>query len=539
MTKHYKKYAVLIYLLCLIIANGILTAQTMPKRVEVYYSVSVVGAVVNPGVYQVIPTSRVSEVLFKANYIRDTLLVDIEKILRNSSTRNIILKRGDKTTKVDLEKFNTYGDETNNPYISDGDVIFVPVRDKTISIYGAVNRSGTYELVEGDKISDIIELAMGLRDDAYLGKAEVVRFKDNHIDTEILTINLQNVIDNPASTDNVLLKNDDRIFIKAIPEYHKREELKVTVSGAVKNPDEYNLTEGYRLSDAIAISGGLRDDAYLGKAEVVRFKDNHINTEVLSVNLNKIIDNPECEDNILLKNDDRIFIRSIPEFHEKKGVTVSGEVRFPGAYSIEEGKTYLSEILEKCGGPTDKADLKNAYLQRRRSVDIVDPEFERLKKMLVEDMTDMEYEYFKTKSRELKGIVPIDFGKLLLDKDKGADILLKSGDFIYFPDKTITITVSGQVKSPGLITFIPGRNYLYYINKAGGYAWRARKSKIRLIKAVTGEWLKPDKNTKIEVGDMIFIPEKKEYDYWQIAKDVMKVAADIATVLIVIQNVKW
>ncbi|MEA3475600.1 MAG: hypothetical protein U9R23_04045, partial [Candidatus Cloacimonadota bacterium] len=127
MTKHYKKYAVLIFLLCLIIPNGILTAQTMPQKEEVYYSVSVVGAVVNPGVYHLLPTSRVSEVLLKANYIRDTLFVDIEEILSNSSTRNIILKRVDKTTKVDLEKFNTYGDEGNNPYISDGDIIFVPV----------------------------------------------------------------------------------------------------------------------------------------------------------------------------------------------------------------------------------------------------------------------------------------------------------------------------------------------------------------------------------------------------------------------------
>ena len=539
MVNLYKKYFILIFIFSFIIVEYSLFAQTIPPKDEVYYSVSVVGKVLSPGVYFMIPTSRVSEAVMQANLLRDTLLVDIESIMSNASTRNISLKREDKTIKVDLQKFYTYGGEENNPYIMDGDIIFVPALQKKISIYGAINRRGTYELIEGDRISYIIELAMGFRDDVYLDKAEVVRFKDDYIETEILIIDLKKIIENTECNDNLLLKNDDRIFIKAIPEYHKREELKVTIYGAVQNPEQYNFTKGYRLSDAITASGGLRDDTYLERAEIVRFRDDHITTEIITVNLKNMIENPDCEDNLLLKNDDRIFIRSIPEFHEEKSITISGEVKFPGVYTIEEGKVYLSEILEKCGGITNKADLQNAYLQRKSKEDVIDSEFERLKKMLVEDMSDMEYEYFKTKSRELRGRLSTDFVKLWFDKDKDADVLLKSGDFIYIPDKTITVTVSGQVKNPGLVTYIPGKNYLYYIDKAGGYAWRARKGKIRLIKAITGEWLKPEANTTVEVGDMIFIPEKPEYDYWKIAKDIMMVAANIATVIIVIQNVTW
>ena len=102
----------------------------------------------------------------------------------------------------------------------------------------------------------------------------------------------------------------------------------------------------------------------------------------------------------LLKNEDRIYVRSIPEYHRKEGVSVNGEVEFPGGYAIEDGRTTLYDILVACGGPTQKADLQNAYLQRKRSQDIVDPEFNRLKNMLIEDMTPLEYEYYKTKSRE-------------------------------------------------------------------------------------------------------------------------------------------
>ena len=605
----------LIIILCLFFFTSLLFSE--PEKIV--YNISVVGVVNNPGVYHISSTSRISTVLSKVG------------LLENSSQRNIILRRNNDETKIDLQRFYTFGNEKDNPYLFDGDVIFVPARIDEITIIGAVNRSGTYELVNGDRIIDIIELAMGfrtdaylnkaeivrfvddhdstktievnlakiiadpectdnlflenddrifiksipefhkrrelkvvvsgalkdggefnltegyrvydaiasaggLRDDAYLNKAEIVRFVDEHDSTKTIAVNLAKIIADPECEDNLLLENDDRIFIKSIPEFHKRRELKVVVSGALKDGGEFNLTEGYRVYDAIASAGGLRDDAYLPKAEIVRFVDDHDSTKIIAVNLAKIIADPECTDNLFLENDDRIFIRSIPEFHRKRGITISGEVEFPGGYSIDEGKTTLLEILQKCGGPTDKADMKNAFLQRRSREDIVDLEFERLKKMLVEDMTDIEYEYFKTKSRELKGKCAIDFEKLWRENE--TSILLKHGDFIYIPNKTITVSVSGQVKNPGLITFVPNQNYLYYIEKADGFAWRARKGKIRVIKSSTGEWLKPNKKTIIEVGDMIFIPEKKDYDYWEITKDVMRIAAEIATVVIVIQNVK-
>jgi len=78
---------------------------------------------------------------------------------------------------------------------------------------------------------------------------------------------------------------------------------------------------------------------------------------------------------------------------------------------------------------------------------------------------------------------------------------------------------------------------LYAIEEAAGFAWKARKGKIRVIKSSTGEWLKPNKKDIIEVGDMIFIPEKKDYNYLEITKDVMQVIVGIATTIIVIENI--
>ena len=434
-------------IILIILLPFILVAQSRMNVAQlsyqtIKYNVSVVGYVLKPRTYSLQPDDRVFDAIRVANTTIDEKGNVYFTPPENASTRNIRLKRKNGITSLDIERFLRYGDDKHNPYIQDGDIIIVPAIEERITISGSVNRGGDFELVKNDRIMDIIMLSMGFSDDAFLAGVEVVRFKNNSSETELILIDC-----------------------------------------------------------------------------------------------NEILNDPESTQNIILKNDDRIFVRAIPEFHRKEGVVVSGEVEFPGGYAIENGKTTLNDVLVESGGPTEKADLQNAFLQRRSREDVVDPEFERLKKMLVEDMTPLEYEYFKTKSREMRGKFATDFQKLWFENDPEFNFLLKTGDFIFIPDKNVTVTISGQVKNPGLVTYVEGKNYLYYVDKAGGFAWRARKGKIRLIKANTGEWLKPNENTPVEVGDMVFIPEKPEIDYWDLTKDIMSIAAQIATVIIVIQNV--
>ncbi len=440
------KKHIFIIILITILPFGLLGQSKMDLSQSSYqmiqYNISVVGNVRYPGTYMLQADQRVFDAIKRANTYIDENGNPRFSPPENSSTRNITLKNKNGISIIDIERFLRLGDEKHNPYIQDGDIIIVPSIEENVVITGAINNPGELELIKNDHILDIVMLSMG--------------FSDN---------------------------------------------------------------------------------AYLDSIEVVRFVNNSSNTEMIFVNFNDILDNPNSEQNIVLKNDDRIYVRSIPEYHRKEGVLISGEVEFPGGYAIEDGKTTLYDILIESGGPTQKADLQNAYLKRQSREDVVDTEFERLKIMLVEDMTPLEYEYFKTKSREMRGKFATNFQKLWFENDPEYNFLLKTGDFIYIPDKTVTVTVSGQVKNPGLVTFVEGKNYLYYIEKAGGFAWRARKGKMRLIKANTGEWLKPKEDTPIDVGDMIFIPEKPDIDYWVLTKDIMSIAAQLATVIIVIQNV--
>jgi protein involved in polysaccharide export with SLBB domain len=297
------------------------------------------------------------------------------------------------------------------------------------------------------------------------------------------------------------------------------------------------LKLGDRISDLVELAGGLVKDVFPEQAELVRYQEDGKTVRKITIDLAEIMENKRSQQNLLLESEDVFLVRHIPGWHPEHLVEVQGEVYFPGVYSIERGKTTLSELIQRAGGFKPDASLAEAKLIRTEYEETLDPEFERLKRMLVADMSEEEYEYFKIRSRQQRGLVIVDFEKLFLLNDTGQDVILNRGDLIEVPTVRKTINVSGQVNNPGAILFNPGKKVEYYISQAGGYNWNARKGRVRVIKGSTGQWLKPGKAKLLEPGDTIFVPEKPERDYWGFFKDFMAVSAEIATVLLVIQQV--
>lgn len=392
----------------------------------------VAGAVEEPGVYSVFANTRVSEVIAEAG-----------GFMENSSLRNITVTHPNGiTTTADIFRFERIGDRNRNPYVLGGDVVFVPEREDTINtvgIYGAVKSEGEFEYAAHDSLLHLIQLAHGLTIDVDLLRAELVRFNPDYLTTTIIPIDLRALV----------VGNDPKENFPILP-------------------------------------------------------------------------------------DDRVFIRTIPKFHKKDQVLVQGEVYYPGVYHIDEDQTKLSEVVTKAGGFTPNASLAEAEMIR--SYNVVDPEFERLKKIPVADMTESEYDYYRLRSREKQGRVACDFEKLFLEGSKDYDLSLKNGDIINIPPKSMVVNVSGSVINPGLVPYEPDRDYKYYIDRAGGFSWKARKSKILIIKGQTGERIKPSRHRKIDPGDTILVPEKPERNYWKFFKDTMLVLGNIATIYLVIQQ---
>jgi len=396
------------------------------------FKVTVAGVVSAPGIYSVFANTRISEVIALAG-----------GFLENSSLRNIVVTHSNGTlSKADVFRFWRIGDRIRNPYVLGGDLVVVPAREiniNTVGIYGAVKSPGEFEYAAEDSLLDLINLAFGLTMDVEFLRADLIRF----------------------------------------------------------NPDQHT-------------------------------------TRNISIDLEGLISGNNPLNNIALMPDDRVFIRTIPKFHKKDQVTIRGEVLYPGVYEIEEDQTKLSEVIAKAGGFTPDASLAEAEMLRVYNV--VDPEFERLKSIPVADMTKSEYNYFKMRTRERPGRVGVNLEKLFLQGRSEYDIALKSGDYINIPPKNMLVNVSGCVVKPGLVPYQSGENYKYYIKRAGGFSWRASKSKIQIVKGLTGERLRPSKSRKIDPGDTILIPEKPERDYWGFFKDTMIVLGNLATIYLVVQQ---
>ena len=101
------------------------------------------------------------------------------------------------------------------------------------------------------------------------------------------------------------------------------------------------------------------------------------------------------------------------------------------------------------------------------------------------------------------------------------------------------VNVLGAVVEPGYVRISETEinNVDYYISRAGGYNWNAKKRSVRIIKAKTGQRLRSGKNALIEGGDTILVPEKEPINYWELFMEATQVFADVATIIIIARNV--
>ncbi|MCD6307703.1 MAG: SLBB domain-containing protein [Candidatus Latescibacteria bacterium] len=307
--------------------------------------------------------------------------------------------------------------------------------------------------------------------------------------------------------------------------------------GEVNNGGIFEFKEGDTISDLVVFGGGLTAIADSANANLVRFSDKGDELINIPINIYDAVFNHPDDPRYKLKESDRLFIQTKYNYKVLANVTVDGQVKYPGSYAIIPHESTLTQIIGKAGGFTDYANLDEARIIRRTSSALRDLEYERLRRMLVADMTDDEYEFFKHRSRQQEGMISINFVKLFQENDMSYEMLLEDGDHIFIPLKRELINVLGAVQEPGYMKVDPGKGIDYYIQLAGGYNWNAKTRGIRIIKGKTGQRLKPGENIAIEGGDTIHIPEKKPVNYWESFLDGAQLFANLATLIIIARNI--
>ena len=220
------------------------------------------------------------------------------------------------------------------------------------------------------------------------------------------------------------------------------------------------------------LAKGVRLDAPLIRAELWRFKEGTEEDEVILLGSNEPGEAGFVYDDIRgveLKANDMVFIRARAQWQLMPTVMVLGEVRYRGRYRVVPGVSRIKDAVAMAGGLTDQASLVGSKVIRTKMRTQIDPELDRLQTLArVTGMADMSREdraYLRTKGREEKGRASVDFERLFRENDEEQNIFLESGDVIYIPPRRRTVSVSGEVKKPGLIDFLPGNDVAYYMEE--------------------------------------------------------------------------
>ena len=407
----------------------------------------------------------------------------------------------------------------------------------SVNVTGFVATPGTYQMPVVSRISDAIKLAgeasrastttqtlpqqriiEAERDSLYrnyqgLRSVQLTRGKETR------TYDLLRFTRTGDLGQNPILRDGDEVRVTPV-------DASLTISGEVYFPGVYEYVKGDRLSDILELAQGFTLAADRGMVNIYRLRDDSGDFEIMHLDLRK-----SPAEQIVLRPYDRISVPGNTELTRVWKIRVEGDVKAPGEYYIGE-KTTLYDVLLLCGGPTSRGNLRNAIYANQSGAQNTDSEFERLLKTNVSSMTSMEYHYVLNRIRQYPGRYSIDVSRTWESKGAEANPVLRDGDYLFVPQNLDMVEVSGQVVNPGLIPWVEGQNYEYYVQQAGGYTNNKRWRGTRVISAASGNWVKPDKKLLLNPGDTVFVAEKDTYDVWSRFKDIMLVATQVITIFL-------
>lgn len=523
------------------------------RTIRVY----VVGWARAPGSYEISSLSTLVNALFAAGGPSGA-----------GSMRDIQVRRGGRViVHFDMYDFLIRGDKTKDIRLMAEDVIFIPLAGERAGVGGPLKAPAIYELKQERTLSELIQLAGGLAATAFKSRVQILRVQDRR-EMVLFEDDLEKVLTG-RGPDLPLVDGD---LVRIFPVSGVVAKV-VRIGGAVSNPGEFGLRESMRIKDLLHFAGGPLYMANLDQAELTRVyvTPQGPETRRININLRKALAGNSRE-NILLKHDDYLFVRTVPEWDLYKFVELKGQVKFPGRYTITVGET-LSSVLRRAGGFTDKAYPKGAFFTRQavkatqqehlnKAIDRIEAEMlaiasEATQTELSAEEAKRQSEYVRHQRQLLAKLREIQaLGRIVVRLDdpermRGTpqDIELQEGDSLYIPQIQQSVNVLGAVYNPTAVIYSPHRTVKEYITMAGGPTDIADTGSVYVIKvngsAVSrhavkwfgSSWDGTDytfhigglSSMRLDPGDSIIVPEKLERIAWlREIKDIASILGQIA-----------
>ena len=410
------------------------------------------------------------------------------------------------------ELFNIVSGDFDTYKLLDGDIVTVgTILDRyanRVELKGSVFRPGMYALATDVRtVGDLIKKAEGLTEDAYTTRVILYR-EGPDLSLELIPVDLGGILS--GTRPDITLKRNDVLVVPSVHELTDRGEL--SIYGLVAHPGSYPFADNTTIEDLVIQAGGLLNGASTAKVDVSRRlvdptslipTDEISKTYTFSLNDGMVIDG---EPGFVLEPYDIVEVRRSPGYQTQRRINVTGEVAFDGGYTLETKNERVSDIIRRAGGLTSAAYVKGAHVIRQMT-----PEEVRLRDETLRLATGMQTDGDSISMPKLNlpttYSVAIELDKALAMPGSDADLVMKEGDVLDIPEYTNTVRISGDVMFPNTVTYKPGKKIKYYVEQAGGYGERAKKSKAFII-YMNGEVALAKGNTPIEPGCQIVVPSK-------------------------------
>ncbi len=364
------------------------------------------------------------------------------------------------------------------PMAAGDEVTVFPVANRVrnrVTVTGHVWNAGSQGLRPGMRLSDAIRAAGGPRPDVYLGQVSITRLR-----ADSTRVALRSMLRDStgAAVDDIVLQEDDEITVYSLTEF--RAPRFVAIGGSVRKSGQYPWREGMTLRDLVLAAGGLREGAYLTEAEVARLATDRSN-RATATTMRVPLDSSYLGDyapgqpysappgaaggayrsapEVTLQPYDNVLVMEQPDWVLPRSVVLTGEVRFPGRYTLVTKDERLSDVLRRAGGLTNEAAVDAAYFARSVALTSFQADSAFRADSALKDLQDLPVQ----RSR-----VGLDLARALRQGRSSDNLVLFDDDSLHVPVLRSTIEIRGAVNAPTTITAQDGARLEFYLRAAGG-----------------------------------------------------------------------
>jgi polysaccharide export outer membrane protein len=512
--------------------------------------VKVEGSVKAAGNYPLTKNLTLSELLKAAGGLDDNAYVETAMVQRVVDFEKGVSEFTN--YEVPFSDFGTFNLKPRDTITIDQRIEWNP---NQIELLGAIKRPGNMPWREGLRVSDLIkDIRRDLNDTADINYSLIVREQRNTLNIATVQFSLLDALSKKGSEYDPMLSPRDKIIVfdwsGADPNSpnSRRTLLKpildrisasasasasasnslliASISGGVKFGGSYPISRTSSIADLVSAAGGFSESAAIESIEIRRNTINEIGINELS-----LIEVPKDKySTTLLGSRDHITVRQRANWNPDDKIQVSGEVLYPGEYYLLPDET-LKDILKRAGGLTNRASVEGAVFTRQSIADQerfqanrFAQEIERdfAASLLTQEESKGDFSTIESITSSLKdyagfGRIVIDLKSALLG-DPASNIELEGGDSLYIPPQSNAVSILGEVRRSGSLTFEKGLQVEDYLDLAAGTTARADLEGIYVVKS-SGEvvipkssWTQFTRSTiKVSPGDTIVVPVNSQY----------------------------